>query len=44
MRRLRLAGLVIALAFAAGCAETKASMERKGIEVQSGKLMKVYRF
>ena len=44
MRRLRLAGLVIALTLAAGCAETKTSMERKGIEVHSGKLMKVYRF
>lgn len=43
-RRLRLAGLLVALAFAAGCADTKTSLERKGIEVKSGKLMKVYRF
>jgi hypothetical protein len=43
-RRWKLGGLVLAMGLLAGCASTVDGLKKKGVEFDSGKVMRVYRF
>ena len=37
-------GIVVGVAMLAGCAGTKENLEKRGIEIQGGKVRRVFRF